>query len=105
MKFLVKVTLPGETASASIRDGSMMEKMQRIFNEIKPEAAYFTAENGRRTQYLVVNMDEPMHLATIAEPWWLTFNADVSILPVFTLQDMESLGPALEDLVKKFGQE
>ncbi len=103
MKFLVKVTLPGETATASIRDGSMMEKMQRIFEETKPEAAYFAAENGRRTQYLIVNMDDPMSLPTLAEPWWLTFNAEVSISPVFTLQDMESLGPALEELVKKFG--
>ncbi len=103
MKFLVKVTLPTEKASEAIRDGSMMEKMQRIFNEMKPEAAYFTAENGGRTQYIVVNADDAMPLQSISEPWWLLFNADVSILPAFTLQDMDSLGPALEELVKKFG--
>ncbi len=103
MKFLVKVTLPTENASAAMRDGSIMEKMQRIFNETKPEAAYFATENGRRTQYIVVNVDDAKPLPSIAEPWWLLFNADVDILPVFTLQDMESMGPVLEGLVKKFG--
>jgi len=80
-----------------------MEKMKRIFDEIKPEASYFTAEHGRRTIYLVVNMDDAGHLPNIGEPWWLLFNADVSILPVFTQEDMESLGDTLENLVKKFG--
>ena len=105
MKFLLKITLSGEKATAAIRDGSMMEKMQRIFEEIKPEAAYFTTENGCRTQYLVINMDSPMDLPAVGEPWWLTFDADVSIMPAFTLQEIESLGPALEGIVKKFGQE
>ncbi len=103
MKYLVKVTLDTESANATIRDGSMMEKMQKILGEIKPEAAYFVAENGSRTQYLVVNADDVTSLQTLTEPWWLLFNADVSIFPAFTLQDMESLGPVLEDLRKKFG--
>lgn len=104
MKFLLKVTLVGDTATEAFRDGSMMEKMQRIFNEIKPEAVYFVAEHGRRTQYMVVNVDDPKQLPTVAEPWWLLFNADVSISPVFTLQDMESMGPVLGHIAKKFGQ-
>jgi len=82
----------------------MMEKSQRILSELKPEAAYFVAENGGRTEYLVVNADDPTSLQTLAEPWWLLFKADVSIFPAFTLQDMESLGPILEDIVKKFGR-
>jgi hypothetical protein len=72
--------------------------------EIKPEAAYFVAENGGRTQYLVVNADDATSLPSLAEPWWLLFKADVSVLPAFTLQDMESLGPAIEDIGKKFGR-
>ncbi len=104
MKYLVKVTLDTETANAAIRDGSLMEKVQRILGEIKPEAAYFVAENGGRTQYLVVNADDVTSLPSLTEPWWLLFKADVSIFPAFTLQDMESLGPVIEDLGKKFGR-
>ncbi len=103
MKFLAKITLGSEEANAAIRDGSMMEKTQRILGESKPEAVYFTTENGRRTQYLVLNIDDPQQMQAVVEPWWLLFNADISVLPIFTLQDMEAMGPALKDVVKKWG--
>ena len=104
MKFLAKMTIGSEEANAAIWDVSMMEKMQRILDEIMPEAVYFAAENGRRTQYMVVNMDSPQQLQAVVEPWWLLFNADIiSVLPIFTLQDMEAMGPALKDIVKKMG--
>ncbi len=104
MKFLVKVTLPVEKGNAAIRDGSIGEKVQRIVGETKPEAVYFTVENGQRTQYVIVDIDDVKKMPSIAEPWWLLFNADVSISPVFTLQDMEAIGPSLEDIAKKWGQ-
>jgi len=104
MKFLVKVTLPVDKGNAAMRDGSMSEKLQRIVSEMNPEAIYFVTENGQRTQYLVVNVDDAKQMPSIAEPWWLLFSADVTISPVFTLQDMEAMGPALEDAAKKWGQ-
>ena len=103
MKFLAKITLGSEEANTAIRDGSMMEKTQRILGESKPEAVYFATENGRRTEYLVLNIDDPQQMQAVVEPWWLLFNADISLLPIFTLQDMEAMGPALKDIVKKWG--
>ena len=103
MKFLVKVTLGTEEANAAIRDGSMMEKTQRILGESKPEAVYFATENGRRTEYLVLNIDDPQQMQAVVEPWWLLFNAEISLLPIFTLQDLEAMGPALKDIAKKWG--
>ena len=103
MKFLAKITLGSEEANTAIRDGSMMEKTQRILGESKPEAVYFATENGRRTEYLVLNIDDPQQMQAVVEPWWLLFNADISLLPIFTLQNMEAMGPALKDIVKKWG--
>jgi hypothetical protein len=102
MKFMVKVTLPVEEGNAAIRDGSMMDKFQAIFDEVKPDAVYFAAENGQRTQYLIVDLDDPAKMPSMAEPWWLSFNADVSISPVFTLEDMEAIGPALGEVAQKW---
>ncbi len=103
MKFLAKITLGSEEANTAIRDGSMMEKTQRILDESKPEAVYFATENGRRTEYLVLNIDDPQQMQAVVEPWWLLFNADISLLPIFTLQDLEAMGPALKDIAKKWG--
>ena len=103
MKFLAKITLGSEEANTAIRDGSMMEKTQRILGESKPEAVYFATENGRRTEYLVLNIDDPQQMQAVVEPWWLLFNADISLLPIFTLQDLEAMGPAIKDIAKKWG--
>ena len=103
MKFLVKVTLPIEEGNAAILDGSIMEKMQKIMEDTQPEAVYFAAENGQRTQYLIVDIDDATEMPKIAEPWWLSFNADVDVTPVFTLADMEQLGPALGEIVHRYG--
>ena len=105
MRFLVKVTLPIDEGNEAIRDGSIMEKLQRIVEDAQPEAMYFTIEEGQRTQYLVVNVDDVKDLPNLAEPWWLLFSADVSVSPVFTLEDMKQMGPTMEEISRKWGQD
>jgi len=43
--------------------------MERILAEMKPEAAYFTEQNGTRGAILVVNLEEPSQIPKFAEPW------------------------------------
>lgn len=88
MRFLVRVTLPVETANRGIRDGTFQRKMQEIMTELKPEVAYFAAENGQRTAFFVVEMREMSQMPTIAEPFFLSFNADVTVHPVMTPEDL-----------------
>lgn len=46
MRMLMHVQLPIEPFNTAVRDGSVGQKMQRILEAIKPEAAYFCAQNG-----------------------------------------------------------
>ena len=46
MRMLLKASIPTEAGSASLRDGSMMEKLGSILEDAKPEAVYFFIENG-----------------------------------------------------------
>ena len=104
MRFLVKVTLPVEKGNAAIKDGSIGEKFQRIAEAIKPEAMYFTIENGQRTQYIIVNVDDVKQMPQLAEPWWLLFDADISVSPVFTMEDFAQMGDTMESIAKTWGQ-
>ena len=47
MRMLMHVELPPEPFNTAVRDGSIGQKMQRILEATKPEAAYFTEQNGR----------------------------------------------------------
>ena len=51
-------------------DGSLPETIQSILDDVKPEAAYFTAWNGKRTGFIFLDMEDPSDLPAVAEPWF-----------------------------------
>ena len=103
MRMMMKVSIPVEAGNAGIRDGSLVGQIQAILEEAKPESAYFAAQDGMRTGFLVVNMDDSSQLPGLAEPWWLAFNASVEFIPVMNPDDLQRAGPAIESAIKKYG--
>ncbi len=101
MKTLLKVTLAHEEFNAAVRDGSAGKKMQRILAAQKPEAAYWTEFGGKRTGLLIVDLPEAGGIPALAEPWFLTFKADVEFHPVMTTEDLARAG--LDTLGQKWG--
>src|SRR5271170_7447291 len=57
MRCLMKVTLPVLEGNAAIADGSLSSTIGSILADLKPEAVYFSEENGARTGFLFVNME------------------------------------------------
>jgi uncharacterized protein DUF3303 len=100
MRFLMRVTLPVDKFNRAVLDGSAGGKMARILEDAKPEATYFSAEDGKRGGYLVVNIANASELPRYAEPWFLQFDATVEFLPVMTPEDLGKAG--LEELGKKW---
>jgi hypothetical protein len=101
MRMLMNVTLPTDEFNEAVRNGTVGNKIGRILEEIKPEAVYFTEQDGWRGAILIVNLDDPAKVPALAEPWFLTFNADVKFRIVMTPEDLKRAG--LEELGKKWG--
>lgn len=97
---LCHVKMPHKEFNAYVKDGSIGQKIQRIFDEIKPEAVYFTEYEGRRGVILILDIAEPSAVPKIAEPWFLMFNADVEFHVVISPDALEKAG--LEQLAKKW---
>ena len=70
MRFLLHISLPVDKFNQAVRDGTVGEKMRRILEETKPEAAYFCAKDGKRGGFLVVNLSDPSEIPRFAEPWF-----------------------------------
>lgn len=88
MRMLLNIRIPHEPFNAFVRNGTIGDVMTKILEESKPEAAYFTEQDGTRGAILVVNLDEPSQIPAFAEPWFLMFNADCSFRPVMGLEDL-----------------
>jgi hypothetical protein len=100
MRMLLKVKFPPEEFNQAVRNGSIGQKMRRILDDLKPEAVYFTYQDGQRGAIMIIDLLDPSKVPALAEPWFLTFNADVEFHIVMTLEDLEKAG--LEELGKKW---
>lgn len=98
MRMLLNVRFPHEEFNKAVRDDSVGQKIRRILENAKPEAVYFTEQHGRRGAILIIDLIDPSKVPAIAEPWFLTFNADVEFHVVMTPEDLQKGG--LEDLGK-----
>ncbi len=103
MRFLIKVSIPVEAGNAAARAGKLGGTIQSILADLKPEAVYFTDDNGRRTGFIFLDMQDASQIPAIAEPWFLAFNASIELHPVMVPDDLMKAGPAIEQAVKKFG--
>ncbi|BCS56019.1 panthothenate synthetase [Geobacter sp. SVR] len=77
MRMLMTVELPTAHFNVAVKDGTAGRKLERILEQLRPEAVYFTEQDGRRSAIMIVNLENPAQIPALAEPWFLTFNAEV----------------------------
>lgn len=104
MRYILKVRIPSDRGNELLRDPLFGQKMNDLLTSVKAETAYFTAIDGQRGGYVVVNMDDASQIPAIAEPFFLWLHADVEFLPVMLLADLQKAGPAIGAIVQKWGQ-
>ena len=92
MRFLIKASWEVEAGNALARKGTLGTTVQSIL-----------AENGKRTAFLIVDMQDASQLPAVAEPWFLATNATIEATPVMLAEDLEKAGPAIQQAVEKYG--
>jgi hypothetical protein len=100
MRMMMKVTLPVDTGNSAVRKGSLGTTIQKILADLKPEAVYFAEDNGTRTGYIFFHMNDSSELPAVAEPWFLAFNASITVRPAMTVEDLGKATPAFERAAK-----
>jgi hypothetical protein len=100
MRMLLHVRIPHTEFNAAVRDGSAEKKIKQILEQTKPEAVYFTDYDGRRGAIMIIDIDDASEVPKFAEPWFLTFNADVQFHIAMSPEELGRSG--LEKLGKKW---
>ena len=99
MRMMLKVTIPVEAGNKAIKDGTLPRTMQSTTERLKPEAAYFFAEDGRRTALFFFNMQDVSQIPPIVEPLFMEMNASVTMVPVMNADDLQK---GLAEAAKNF---
>ena len=100
MRMLIDLQMPLEPFNTLVKNGTAGQIIQKILTDLKPEAAYFVARDGKRGGTIVVDVSDASKMPAIAEPFFLHFNASVSFHPCMTPEDLAKAG--LEELGKKY---
>lgn len=90
MRVMIKATLDTDKANEVIRSGKMPELMKETIDHVKPEAAYFGPLGGRRTCFLVVDMQNSSELPPKLEPFFTQFGAEVEVVPIMNAEDLQT---------------
>jgi len=104
MRMLLRVSIPVAAGNAAAQNGALGTTIQRILDELKPEAAYFSEDDGERTGYIFFDMKDSSQLPAVAEPWFLAFNARLTVRPAMNPQDLATAGASIERAVKGYGK-
>jgi Fe-S-cluster formation regulator IscX/YfhJ len=100
MRILLNITIPHDDFNAAVRDGSVGNKIKSILDDIKPEAVYFTDMHGQRGAVMIVDLPDASGIPALAEPWFLTFRANVEFKPIMSPVELAHAG--LEAIGKKW---
>ncbi|EXF96507.1 hypothetical protein HK44_016330 [Pseudomonas fluorescens HK44] len=101
MKMLMMVECPNEPFNALVRAGKVGEVIGRILESIKPEAAYFTEQDGQRGGIFLIDVQDSSQIPSFAEPFFLNFDATCKFRLVMSPQDLQRAG--LEALGNTWG--
>ena len=103
MRMLLRVSIPVEAGNAAVKAGTLSSTVQQILADLKPEAAYFFADdNGNRSGSIVFDMKDSSEIPAIAEPWFLAFNAKVSFRPIMNPDDLGKAAPSIGKAAERY---
>jgi len=105
MRMLLRVSIPVEAGNAAAKAGTLGTTVEKIVADLKPEAAYFFADDdGQRSCSIVFDMKDTSQIPAIAEPWFLAFNAKLSFRPVMNPQDLATAAPSITKAAQQYGK-
>lgn len=105
MRMLLRVSIPVETGNAAVKAGTLGSTIEQILADLKPEAAYFFADdNGQRSGSIVFDMKDSSDIPAVSEPWFLALKAQVSLRPIMSPQDLAKAGASLGKAAEQYGK-
>ena len=89
MRMLLKVIMPAGSGNEAAKTGKLKQSIDATIKALKPEAAYFYPEDGKRTAIIVFDMQGSWQLPAMIEPLFQNLGASIHLTPVMNGEDLE----------------
>jgi hypothetical protein len=95
MRMFMSVKIPVQAGNKAITENKIGPVMGGFAEKYQPSSMVFTTSNGMRTMYAVFDLADPSQIPALAEPFFLTLDAAVEILPAMDMGDLQKGMPAM----------
>jgi hypothetical protein len=89
MRMMMKVSIGTEAGNRAAKDGRIGKILSATGEKLRPESAYFTSINGKRTAMFFFDMTDSSTMPTIAEQLFQELDAEVELTPVMNVEDLK----------------
>jgi len=89
MRMLLKISMPVAQGNEAAKSGALQRTIKATIAALKPEAAYFYPEDGKRTAIMVFDMNGSWQLPATVEPLFQALGAGIHVTPVMNGEDLE----------------
>jgi hypothetical protein len=97
VKFLIKIPMPTPAENPAVAAADFKDRMLALVKQVRAERAYFaTEDDGRRIDYVVVNVADATELPAMAEPFYDWLGVKVEFLPQMSAEDVERMKPQFD---------
>ncbi len=87
MRVMVKANIPTATGNAAIKNGTMGPTLAKVIEALKPEAVLH-GRGGHADGLHFLDLKEPSDIPKSGEPLFLELDAQVTITPAMTFEEL-----------------
>jgi hypothetical protein len=92
---MLRMSMAVEAGNRAFADGSLQRTIEALMERLKPEAAYFFPDEGKRSALFVFDMQDASQIPPLVEPLFNAMHAEVRLTPVMNPEDLrKGLGAA-----------
>lgn len=88
MRTLLRIHMQGDVANQAIQDRTLPTTLEELLDRVRPEASYFFADHGKRSAFIVFDLEDPSQIPVLSEPLFSRLGAEVEYTPVMNGDDL-----------------
>lgn len=90
MRMMLRARFETAAANAAFKTGVVEKTLGDFMAKAKPEAVYFTVENGKRCGVFVFDMKESSMMPVLFEDMLQTVGAEIELTPCMTPDELRA---------------